>query len=119
MALEHAKPLEVINIHPLGEALRNTLSHSLLKTPKLQLMRVVLTAGEAMPPHHIEGEVSILCIEGLVIVRAPGRSCNLAPGQLMVLPPGEPHSVLAEDDSSLLVTLLLHQQPAADTHQDR
>lgn len=119
MALEHAQPLEVINIHPLGAALRQTPSHSLLKTDKLQLMRVVLPAGEGMPPHHVEGEVSILCIEGLVIVRAPGRTCNLAPGQLVVLPPGEPHSVLAEDDSSLLVTLLLHQHAAAHTQQDR
>lgn len=119
MALEHAQPLEVINIHPLGAALRETPSHSLLKTDKLQLMRVVLPAGQGMPPHHVEGEVSILCIEGLVIVRAPGRNCNLAPGQLVVLPPGEPHSVLAEDDSSLLVTLLLHQQPGANTQQDR
>lgn len=110
MALEHAQPLEVINVHPLRESLRQTPSHSLLKTEKLQLMRVVLPAGDGMPPHHIEGEVSILCIEGLVIVRSPGRSCSLAPGQLVVLPPGEPHSVLAEDDSSLLVTLLLHQQ---------
>lgn len=110
MALEHAQPLEVINIHPLGAALHETPSHSLLKTDKLQLMRVVLRAGEGMPPHHIAGEVSILCVEGLVAVRAPGHTCNLAPGQLVVLPPGEPHAVLAEDDSSLLVTLLLHQQ---------
>lgn len=110
MALEHAQPLDVINIHPLGTALIETPSHSLLKTEKLQLMRVVLIAGEGMPPHHIEGEVSILCIEGLVSVKTPAHNCNLAPGQLVVLPPGEPHSVLAEDDSSLLVTLLLHQQ---------
>lgn len=119
MALEHAQPLEVINIHPLGAALSQTPSHSLLKTDKLQIMRVVLPAGEGMPQHHVEGEVSILCIEGLVIVRAPGRNCKLAPGQLVVLPPVEPHSVLAEDDSSLLVTLLLHQQPNSDTQQDR
>lgn len=119
MALEHAQPLEVINIHPLGAALRETPSHSLLKTDKLQLMRVVLAAGEGMPAHHIEGEVCILCIEGLVIVRSPGHNCSLAPGQMVVLPPGEPHSVLAEDDSSLLVTLLLHQQSGADTQQYR
>lgn len=118
MALAHAQLLDVIPIHPLGEALSQTPSHSLLKTERLQLMRVVLVAGETMPPHHIEGEVCIQCIEGRVTVQAPSRNCALVPGELVVLPPGEPHSVLAEDSSSLLVTMLIHQQPAStDTSQ--
>ena len=73
-------------------------------------MRAVLAAGEGMPPHHIEGEVMIQCLEGRVAVTSTARNCTLEPGELVVLPPGEPHSVKAERDSSLLLTLLLHQQ---------
>ena len=109
MALEHAQPLEIIGILPLGAQLRQTKSHSLIKTDKLQLMRVVLPAGERMPQHHVEGEVSIHCIEGRATVSTASRSCTLEPGQLVVLPGGESHSVKGDQDCSLLVTLLLHQ----------
>ena len=36
MALPHAQPLEVIDICPLGPALHDTATTSLLKTPRLQ-----------------------------------------------------------------------------------
>ena len=35
MALPHAQPLEVIDICPLGPALHDTATTSLLKTPRL------------------------------------------------------------------------------------
>ncbi|MES2978247.1 MAG: cupin domain-containing protein [Pseudomonadota bacterium] len=110
MALPHAQPLDVIDVRPLADRLLETKSHSLLKTDKLQLMRVVLQQGEGMPPHHVEAEVVIECIEGRVTVTCPDRDCVLEAGQLVVLPPGEPHSFKGEENSSLLVTLLLHQQ---------
>jgi quercetin dioxygenase-like cupin family protein len=110
MALEHASPLDIISVFPLGNELRQAKSHSLLKTNKLQLMRVVLAAGESMPEHHVDGEISIHCIEGRATVTTPSRSCTLEPGQLVVLPGGEPHSVKGEQDCSVLVTLLLHQK---------
>ena len=109
MALEHAQPFDVIALRPLGTKLTKIKTHSLLKTEKLQLMRVILAQGEGMPSHHIQGEVVIQCIEGLVAVASSMRSCLLEAGDLVVLPPGESHSVKAEQDSSLLVTLLLHQ----------
>jgi quercetin dioxygenase-like cupin family protein len=112
MALAHAQPLDIIDVNPLGEALASTPSHSLIKTERFQLIRVVLAAGEGMPAHHIQGEVSIQCIEGLVLVKAPRRECRIGPGQLVVLHGGESHSVTAEKSSSLLVSMLLHQQGA-------
>jgi quercetin dioxygenase-like cupin family protein len=116
MALEHAQPLDVISVSPLGAQLRQTKSHSLLKTEKLQLMRVVLPAGESMPPHHVNGEVSIQCLEGRVVVTSRTRDCRLEQGQLVVLPAGEPHAVKGEKDASLLVTLLLHQGRPEQAH---
>ncbi len=111
MALEHAYPLDIINVRPLGSALAETPSHSLLKTDKFQLMRLVLPAGETLPTHQVVGEVSIQCLEGRATVRTPAQDCLLEAGQLVVLPPGQPHAVQAHDNTSLLVTRLLHQAP--------
>ena len=107
MALKHALPLEVMDIRPLGQSLAAAVSSSLLKTPTLQLMRVVLQAGKQLPEHHVAGEISVQCLEGDAVVATPQRSINLAAGHVVVLPAGEPHAVLAVTDTSLLVTVLL------------
>lgn len=110
MALPHAQPLDIIDMRPLGADLAPTRSHSLLRTEKLQLMRLVLLAGQGLPPHHQEGEVCLLCIEGLVTVATSAGDKLLQPGYALVLPAGEPHSLKAEQDCSLLAFMLLHPQ---------
>jgi quercetin dioxygenase-like cupin family protein len=112
MALPHAQPLDVIDLRPLGAELAPTRSHSLLRTDKLQLMRIVLLAGEGLPPHHQEGEVCLLCLEGLVAVSTSAGDKLLQPGYAIVLPGGEPHALKTEQDSSLLAFMLLHPQRA-------
>jgi quercetin dioxygenase-like cupin family protein len=107
MALPHAQPLDIIDLRPLGAALAPTRSHSLLRTNTLQLMRVVLLAGQGMPEHHIEGEACIQCTEGLVVVGTTAGDKLLQPGCAVVLPPGEPHALYAQQDSSLIVFMLL------------
>ncbi len=52
MALPHAQPLDVINIGPLGAALHDSVSTSLLKTDRIQLLHLVLPARRDHPEHH-------------------------------------------------------------------
>jgi quercetin dioxygenase-like cupin family protein len=108
MALQHAQPLDVIDVGPLGPALRSAVSASLLKTPTLQLMRVVLPAGRELPEHHVAGAITVQCLEGEVVVTAPARRVSLRQGQLVMLSGGETHAVRSTIDSSLLVTVLLN-----------
>lgn len=112
MALPHAQPLDIIDLRPLGSGLAPTRSHSLLRTDRLQLMRMVLLAGQGLPPHHQQGEVCLLCIEGLATVSTSAGDKVLQPGYALVLPPGEPHAIKAEQDSSLLALMLLHPTAA-------
>lgn len=112
MALPHAQPLDIIDLRPLGADLAPTRSHSLLRTDKLQLMRVVLLAGQGLPRHHQEGEVCIQCVEGLVVVSTSAGDKLLQPGCATVLPAGEPHALKAEQDSSLILFMLLHPRTA-------
>jgi quercetin dioxygenase-like cupin family protein len=107
MALEHAKPGEVIDLRAFGARLRSEQTRALIKTESLELMRVVLPAGEGLPRHSVYGEVTLQCIEGRVRVQAQAGEHELRSGELVLLPAGDEHAVHALDDSSLLVTVQL------------
>ncbi len=111
MALPHARPLDVVDVRPLGAALDGQVSRSLLRSSSLQLMRVVLRRGESLPEHRVPGEITVHCLEGEALLSMPSCEVALAAGQLVLLPGGEPHAVRALSDTSLLVTLHLPPPP--------
>ncbi len=113
MALPHAHLLDVIGVQPLGAALIDAFSTSLIKTERLQLLHLVLPAHEEQPEHHVDDECSIHCLEGEVDVMMPGGARRLSAGQLVVLPAGQRHSLSARADSAVLVTLMLRHGAAA------
>lgn len=108
MALQHAQALDVIDVRPLGAGLRDAVTTSLLKTQALQLMRLVLPAGQGLPEHSVRGAITVHCLEGETVVTTPSRTCHLGMGQLVMLDADEPHALKATTDSTLLVTILLH-----------
>ena len=114
MALPHAQPLDVVRLGPLGPALHDAVSTSLLKTARLQLLHLVLPARRDQPEHHVDDECTIHCLEGDVEVQMPGGPRRLGPGQLIVLPRGQRHALSARVDSAVLVTLLLRDGDAGD-----
>ena len=107
MALSHASPEDAIDVRPLGERLAHTASHAILKTGALELMRIVLRAGEALPSHAVDAEATLHCLEGTVTVRTPAGVRELTAGMLLAVPAGRPYAVQASSDASLLVTMLL------------
>lgn len=112
MALPHAQPLDVINVQPLGDKLIDAFSTSLLKTDRIQLLHLVLPAHFDQPEHHVDEECVVHCLEGDVEVVMAGGTRRLGPGQLVVLPGKQRHSVRARTDSAVLVTLMLHNGDA-------
>jgi quercetin dioxygenase-like cupin family protein len=106
MALLHAFPLDVIDLHAASGAGAATLSTSLLKTDRLQLLRLVLPAGHCLPDHQIAGEITIHCLAGEVSLSTPERTCLLRAGQLMALQGAHRHSLQAIADATLLVTVI-------------
>ena len=87
MALPHAKHLDVINVAPLGDQLHGTVSTSLIKTERIQLLHIVLGAHQEQPMHHVEDECTIHCLEGLVDVYRSRRDTMLA-ALSREMPPG-------------------------------
>lgn len=106
MALKHAQPLEVIKLFATDAERGTAASSSLLKTPRLQLIRVVLAAGHALPEHQVEGEITIQCLAGEAEIATPTHTCRLTSETLVMLPAAEPHRVLAHSDAVLLVTVV-------------
>lgn len=107
MALPHARPLDVIDVSPLGPGLATSRSTSLIKTERLQLLHLVLPAHQDMPLHHVDQECTLHCLEGAVEVTMPGGVRRLGPGQLVVLPAGQVHGLRARSDCAVLATLQL------------
>mgnify|MGYP001198537558 CR=1 FL=1 len=109
MAMTHAASGELIDIRPLGAALRQTHSRTLVRAEHLEIFRFVLPAGQTAPDHKASGALTLQCLEGVVELDAHGRTQTLRAGDLVYLADAEPHAVRALEDASLLVTILLRR----------
>lgn len=107
MALPHASPWQAIDLSPLGGALSDTPAHALIKTHALELIRLVLRAGETRPPHSVYGEMTLHCLEGEVAVEGEGVQCRLRAQQIMLLPAQARYALQALSDASVLMTVQL------------
>ncbi len=108
MAIHHALSGELINIRPLGNAINTAVTSTLYKTAHLEVFRLVLRAGKEMPEHEVPGELTVQCLEGSVEFSIGTTRDVMRPGDLKCLAGGIPHALRAIEDSSILVTLLLH-----------
>ncbi len=108
MAIHHALSGELIRIGPLGAAIATTRTATLYKTQHLEVFRVVLLEGKEMPEHAVAGELTVQCLEGSVEFSIGTTRDVMRSGDLKCLAGGIPHSLRAIEDSSVLVTLLLH-----------
>ena len=107
MALHHASSGELMDVRPLDDELAHTTTRTLYKSGHLEVFRVVLRAGKAMPAHRVPGDVTVQCLEGCIEFTA-GKVQSMRGGDLICLAGGELHALKALEDSSALVTVLLH-----------
>ena len=107
MAIPHAKPGELIDLRPLGPASAGTKSHTLIKTGMLEVIRIVMPAGKELPPHAVPGEITVQCLEGQVEFHIGQVPHAMTEGTMLYVGAGEQHSLRAEQDSTVLVTIVL------------
>ena len=105
MALTHAASGDLLDIRPLGPALRAAKSHTLVQSPSIEIFRMVLPAGRTVAPHRVPGAITVQCLEGEIEFTAHGRANIMRAGDLVYLEPLAVHALKAVDDSSVLVTL--------------
>ena len=107
MAIPHAKPGTVIDVRPLGRALANTTTATLIKPDSLEVIRIVMPAGKDIARHDVPGEIMVQCIEGSVEFHIGEVKRELTAGTLLYLEGADEHWLHANEDSSLLVTIIL------------
>jgi quercetin dioxygenase-like cupin family protein len=107
MAIPHAQPGDVISVQPLGAALSDHGTQTLVKTDRMEIIRLVLPRDKEIATHTAPGPLIVQCLEGRVTFTTMGRDLQIESGQLLHLPAHEPHSVTAQEASSLLLTILL------------
>ena len=77
-----------------------------LRTRRMEVMRLHLNSGARIPEYQAQGEVTILCVQGRVKVSALGQSHELNTGQLLYLLSQEAFELYGAEESSLLVTVI-------------
>lgn len=105
MALSHAKAGEVVDLRPLGQRLAEARTSALVKTEQFEAVRLVLAAGRTIPQHSVDGQITLHCLEGHVLLHA-GREIALRVGDWIYLARSAPHALEAIEDSALLLTIM-------------
>jgi nucleotide-binding universal stress UspA family protein/quercetin dioxygenase-like cupin family protein len=95
-----------IDVRPLTASLGSARTRTLIRTPALEIVRLIVRAGQEISQHQATGEIIVQCLEGRVAFAALGKTQVLEAGKLLVLPAGEPHSLAGIEDASLLLTIL-------------
>ncbi len=108
MAIPHAKPGEVIDVRPLGSALAQARTTTLVKTPTLEVIRLIIPADREICHHHdLAGEITVQCLEGRITVQIDGDTRVLEASEMLFLSGGQPHTLRGLEDASVLLTILL------------
>lgn len=115
MATPRVEQGELIDVRPLGGALRDSKSMTLMRSEHLEIVRLVLAAGKRIPEHQVPGEIAVQCLEGVIKFGTGAREQLMRGGDMLFLLGGQPHWIEAVESASVLVTLYLAHahQPAA------
>ncbi|HMO86592.1 MAG TPA: cupin domain-containing protein [Lacipirellulaceae bacterium] len=112
MAVEHARPGELIEVRPLGDGLAAAKTQTLVKSSSIEVIRLILQAGKKIAEHRAPGDMTLHCLEGRVRLSAVGKFIDMTPGSMVHLLSEHPHAVQAEENSSLLLTIVLAPKSA-------
>ncbi|MEL5995015.1 cupin domain-containing protein [Hymenobacter segetis] len=82
---------------------RNSLT--VFKTDALRVVLLALHAGAELKTHTAPGPISVQVLDGQLTFCTAEQAAELAPGQLLTLHAGIPHSVRAVTEAAFLLTL--------------
>ena len=109
MALPHAKSGEIVNVRPLGPALSQSGTTTLVKTDTLEIIRMVVAPDKFIHAHQVPGEIVVQCLEGRISFTAGDTAQELNAGDMLYLDGNVPHSLKGIEHASVLLTILLRK----------
>jgi quercetin dioxygenase-like cupin family protein len=107
MALTHAVSGQPLDVRPFGNRMATEKTTALFKSRDLEVMRLVLLTGKSLPPHKVQGEITIHCLEGSLGIELDEKTVRLEAGELLFLAADAMHGVNAVTDATALVTIAL------------
>jgi quercetin dioxygenase-like cupin family protein len=102
-----AHPGDPIKLRPLGTSLVSARTRTLVRTPAVEVVRLIVRAAQEIPRPRNQGEIIVQCLEGRVAFIALGRTQVLEAGELLHLPADEPYEFNGIEDASVLLTILV------------
>ena len=101
-----ALPGKIIELQRSDRTLASHDTKTLVQTTDFRVVQIRLPAGTKIPTYEAIGEIIIHCLEGCISVVAQGIGHKLTSDQLLYLVAAEPFSILAEEDSSVIATIV-------------
>ena len=105
MALTHLAAGEKVHLGSLAAMPAGAKTTALVKTDSFEAIHLVLRSGSTIPPHAVDGYITLHCLQGAVALETHS-SVELQAGDWVYLDRGEQHGLSAAEDSSLLLTIL-------------
>ena len=93
MAQQHAGFGELVSVLPLRERLAESRTSAVIKAEQLEVVRIVLMAGKEMREHSAPGEITVLGLEGEIVLCTPSSEQTMLAGDFVLLGRGAPHGV--------------------------
>ncbi len=106
MAIDHVEHGEVIDLGTFGLEGNDTHTVALVKTPWFEAVRLFVRAGGKVPPHKVDGPITVQCLRGSATFYVGSEPREIRPGSWLHLEGGALHAVEAKSDTVLLVTIL-------------
>lgn len=83
-----------------------TVSRTVLKAEGVRLVLFSFDTGEELSEHTAAMPVLLQVLDGRLTIEAGGQTVELRPGGVVHLPTRMPHSVVAEEPSRMLLTMV-------------
>jgi|SRR5690606_2324712 quercetin dioxygenase-like cupin family protein len=107
MALRHASSADVVHLVP-GASEKPLKTAAIVKHRHFEAVRLVVNAGTEIPPHQVEGPITLQCVSGHALLGLEEKELELRPGQWTYLEGGVRHWVRGMEDSVLLLTIIFN-----------
>lgn len=106
MSYGHVKPGDPINLQTLRDELDIDSSYALVKTERMEVIRMALAKGKTVEEHSVDSEISVLCLKGEIFFDINHIAETLRPDDWLYLNAGQPFSYSVKEETILLVTIV-------------
>lgn len=106
MSYGHVKPGDPINLQTLREELDVDTSYALVKTDRMEVIRMALPKGKMVEEHSVDSEISVLCLKGEIYFDIDHEAQTLTPDDWLYLNARQSFSYSVKKETILLITIV-------------